>query len=172
LAVTAWVQAAEYTKPNVKPGLWEISTNRQVSGDSPAIPADQLAKLTPEQRARVQAAMQASKGATKPHVYKECMTPEKIAHEFEMDPQGDDAACKRKVVSSSPSELTVHDECSKADNKTVTDLHFQIKDGTQMSGKINVVMTSAGKTMTVNSTVQGKWLAASCGSVKDSELEK
>jgi hypothetical protein len=54
----------------------------------------------------------------------------------------------------------------------VTDVHFEVKGGTQMSGKINVVMTSAGKTMTVNSTVQGKWLGASCGTVKDAELEK
>jgi hypothetical protein len=41
-----------------------------------------------------------------------------------------------------------------------------------MNGKINVVVTSSGKTMTVDSTVQGKWLSASCGTVKDAELEK
>jgi hypothetical protein len=51
-------------------------------------------------------------------------------------------------------------------------VHFEVKDGTQMSGKINVVMTSAGKTMTVNNTLQGKWLGANCGTVKDAELEK
>jgi hypothetical protein len=66
----------------------------------------------------------------------------------------------------------MHDECNKPERKTVTDVHFEVKGGTQMSGKINVVMTSNGKTMTVNSTVQGKWLGASCGTVKDAELEK
>jgi hypothetical protein len=172
LAFTAWVDAAELTRPNIKPGLWEVSTNPQVSGEMP-IPADQLAKMTPEQRARLEAAMKAhmAKG-TQPRVYKECMTPEKIARGFEIDRHGEDSSCKRKVVSSSANELTLHDECSKAERKTVSDVHFEVKGGTQMSGKINIVMTSAGKTMTVNSTVQGKWLAAACGTVKGAELEK
>jgi hypothetical protein len=172
LAVTAWVQAADLAKPNIKPGLWEVATSPHISGEMP-IPEDQLAKMTPEQRARLEAAMKAhmTNGA-KPRVYKECMTPEKIARGFDIDPHGDDSSCKRKVVSSSASELTLHDECNKPERKTVTDVHFEVKGGTQMSGKINVVMTSAGKTMTVNSTVQGKWLGASCGTVKDAELEK
>ena len=169
LAVTAWVQAAELTKPNIKPGLWEVTTNPHISGQMP-IPEDQLAKMTPEQRARLQAAMQAHQ--TKPRVYKECMTPEKIARGFDIDRSGEDSSCKRNVVSSSANELTLHDECSKPDRKTSMDVHFEVKGGTQMSGKINVVMTSAGKTMTVNSTVQGKWLGANCGTVKDAELEK
>jgi hypothetical protein len=172
LAVTASVQAADLAKPNIKPGLWEVSINPKVSGEMP-IPEDQLAKMTPERRARVQAAMQAhmAKGS-KPRVYKECMTPEKIARGFEIDPHGDDSSCKRNVVSSSPRELTLHDECNRPERKTVTDVHFEVKGGTQMSGKIDIVMTSAGKTMTINNTMQGKWLGASCGTVKDAELEK
>ncbi len=44
----------------------------KVSGEMP-IPEDQLAKMTPEQRAKVEAMV---KGAgSKPHVYKDCMTP-------------------------------------------------------------------------------------------------
>lgn len=169
LAVTAWVQAAELAKPNIKPGLWEVTTNPHISGEMP-IPEDQLAKMTPEQRARLEAAMKAHQA--KPRVYKECMTPAKIARGFDIDRSGEDSSCKRNVVSSSASELTLHDECSKPDRKTSMDVHFEVKGGTQMSGKINVVMTSAGKTMTVNSTVQGKWLGANCGTVKDAELEK
>jgi len=172
LVVTGWVQAAEFTKPNIRPGLWEVATNPHISGEMP-IPEDQLAKMTPEQRARLEAAMKSHMGnGAKPRVYKECMTPEKIARGFEIDRRGDDSSCKRNVVSSSANELTLHDECNKPERKTVTDVHFEVKGGTQMSGKINVGMTSSGKTMTVNSTVQGKWLSASCGTVKDAELEK
>jgi hypothetical protein len=173
LAVTAWVHAADVAKPNIKPGLWEVTTHPHISGEMP-IPEDQLAKMTPEQRARLEAAMKShmSEGA-KPRVYKECMTPEKIAKGFDIDRHGDDASCKRNVVSSSANELTLHDECSKPDRKTVMDVHFEVKGGTQMNGKIDVVMSSAaGKTMKVNSTLEGKWLGASCGTVKDAELEK
>jgi len=172
LTVTAWVHAADITKPNIKPGLWEVTTHPHISGQMP-IPEEQLAKMTPEQRARFEAAMKshATEGA-KPRVYKECMTPEKIARGFDIDRNGDDASCKRNVVSSSANELTLHDECSKPDRKTSMDVHFEVKSGTQMRGKIDVVMTSAGKTMKVNSTLEGKWLGASCGTVKDAELEK
>jgi hypothetical protein len=169
LAVTAWVQAADFTKPNIKPGLWEVAINPHISGEMP-IPEDQLAKMTPEQRARLEAAMQTHH--PKPRVYKECMTPEKIARGFDIDRHGDDSSCKRNVVSSSATELTLHDECNKPERKTVMDVHFEVKGGTQMSGKIDVVMTSAGKTMTINNTMQGKWLGASCGTVKDAEMEK
>jgi Protein of unknown function (DUF3617) len=173
LALAAGAQAAELMKPNIKPGLWEVSNSPQVSGEMP-IPDEQLAKMTPEQRARMEAAFKTYLGSgAKPRVYKECMTPEKIARGFDIDRKGDDSACTRKVVSSSASELTLHDECNQPERKTVSDVHFEIKGGTQMSGKINVVMSSpGGKTMTVNSTVQGKWLSASCGSVKGIELEK
>jgi hypothetical protein len=51
-------------------------------------------------------------------------------------------------------------------------VHFDIKGGTQMNGKINVVVTSSGKTMTVDTSVRGKWLSGNCGAVKDTELEK
>jgi hypothetical protein len=167
--VTALVQAADFTKPNIKPGLWEVTTNPKMSGQMP-IPEEQLAKMTPEQRARLQAAMQA--GAGKQRVYKECMTPEKIARGFEMDRGEDQASCKRTIVSSTSNELTLHDECTRPERKSVTDVHFDIKGATQMNGKIKVVVTSSGKTMTVDTTVQGKWLSANCGTVKDTELEK
>jgi hypothetical protein len=168
----ALVQAAQMTKPNIKPGLWEVTTNPKVSGEMP-IPEEQLAKMTPEQRTRLEAAMKAGiANGNKPRIYKECMTPEKIARGFEMDRGADEASCKRNIISSTASELTLHDECDNPKRKSVTDVHFEIKGGTQMNGKIDVVITSSGKTMTVDSTVQGKWLSASCGTVKDSELEK
>jgi hypothetical protein len=100
------------------------------------------------------------------------MTPEKIARGFDIDKNGDDAACKRKVIASTPSEVTLHDECDKPERKTVTDVHFEVKGGTLMNGKLKVVMTSNGKTMTVNSAVAGKWLGTSCGEVKDAEPVK
>lgn len=171
LSVTA-AQAADPIKPNIKPGLWEVSMNPQVSGEMP-ISDEQLAKMPPEQRARFEAAIKSamSKGAMA-RTYKECMTPEKIAKGFDVDKNGDDAKCVRKVISSSSTELTLHDECNKQEGKTVSDLHFQVKGGTQASGQVKVVSTSGSKTMTVNSTIEGKWLSASCGSIKDRELEK
>jgi hypothetical protein len=173
LIATTAALATDLIKPNIKPGLWEVTSHPQMSGQMP-IPDEELAKMTPEQRARMEAAIKASMANTvKPHVYKECMTPEKIARGFDIDRHGDDSSCTRKVVSSSSNEVTLHDECNNARQKTVSDVHFEVKGGSAMSGKINIVMTSAsGKTMTVNSTLEGKWLGSSCGAVKDAEVEK
>jgi hypothetical protein len=171
LAIAGVGQAADFVKPDIKPGLWEVTNNPQVTGDMP-ISEDQLAKMTPEQRTHMEAAMKAGMAsANQPHTYKECMTPEKIARGFDIDKR-EGKACKRKIVSSTPNELHMHDECDDTTRKTVSDVLFQVKGGTQMTGKINVVITSGTKTMTVNSTVQGKYLAADCGTVKDAEMEK
>jgi hypothetical protein len=167
----ASVQGADFVKPNVKPGLWEVTLDPQVSGEM-AIPEDKLANLTPEQRAQMEAAMKAYvANSSKPKTYKECMTPEKIAQGFDIAHR-DDPSCTRKVISSSANELTVHDECNNPPQQSVSDSHFEMKSGTQITGKYNYVMTSNGKTMKLIYTIKGKWLGASCGSVKDSELEK
>ena len=170
LTAATLAHAADIMKPNIKPGLWEVTSSPQMSGQMP-IPDEELAKMTPEQRARMEAAMK--NYMAKPHIHKECMTPEKIAKGFDIDRHGADSSCVRKVISSSSSELTLHDECNNKDHKTVSDVHFEVNSGTQMSGKINVVMTSSsGKTMKVNSILQGKWVSASCGSVTDGGVEK
>jgi hypothetical protein len=97
------------------------------------------------------------------------MTPEKIAKGFEMERGADEASCKRNVISSTASELTLHDECDHTTRKTVSDVHFEFKGGTQINGKLHIVTTASGKSMTVDSTVVGKYVTASCGSVKDAE---
>ena len=166
VAVTTLVHAADYTKPNIKPGLWEVTVTPKMSGEMP-IPDDQLAKMTPDQRAKVDAMV---KGAgSKPHVYKDCMTPEKIAKGFQMERGADEQSCKRNIISSTASELTLHDECDHTNRKTVSDVHFTFKGGTQLDGKLHIVTTASGKSMIVDSTVVGKFVNASCGAVKDAE---
>jgi hypothetical protein len=166
VAVTTLVQAADYTKPNIKPGLWEVTVTPRMSGEMP-IPDDQLAKMTAEQRAKVEAMVKGE--ASKPHVYKDCMTPEKIAKGFQMEQGPDELACKRNIISSTASELTLHDECNHTNRKSVSDVHFTFKSGTQIDGTMHIVTTASGKSMTVDSTVAGKFVTASCGAIKDAE---
>jgi hypothetical protein len=165
-------QAAGITPPNIKPGLWEVTTNPKVTGQMP-ISDYQLAQMTPEQRAKIEAAMQTGMAnANKPRVYLECMTPEKIARGFDIERHGDDSSCQRKVITSSASALKLHDECNRPDRKSITDVQFAVKGGQQMTGQINAVITSGTKTMTVKSSLQGKWLGADCGTVTGPQLQK
>jgi Protein of unknown function (DUF3617) len=170
--VALLAQAADFVRPNIKLGLWEVTNNPQVSGQIP-IPEDQLAKLSPEQRAKIEAMIQNGMAdAAKPHVYQECMTEEKLARGFATEKPGDTAVCKKDVISSSTKELHIHEDCSRPDGKTTVDILFQVSGSTQMTGKIDAVMTSGSKSMHMQSQLTGKWLGASCGTVKDTQVVK
>src|SRR5689334_7337419 len=71
-------------------GLWEITTQGQMTGASP-IPAEQLAQLSPEQRAKVEAMLaHAGRG----HKFKECMTEESRRKGFDELRRHEDENCK------------------------------------------------------------------------------
>jgi hypothetical protein len=172
LTLMLLAEAAEPIKLNLKPGLWEIASQGQFTG-APPIPDDQLARLTPEQRARFEAAMQASMAnAAKPRLSKNCVTPEKIARGLDLDQQHNDNSCQRKVLANSASEVEFSEECSSDSGKSVINEHFQLSGSELMTGSVHVVRTSGDKSMTVDSTIHGKWLGASCGDIKDFEIEK
>lgn len=178
LAGTLWAAlgglaalAADPVKLGIKPGLWEISSENQFSG-APPVSDEQLARLTPDQRARMQALMQASMAeAAKPHLAKHCMTPEKIARGLDLD-ENKNTGCQRKILSNSGSELQMTETCPLNGGSTVLDEHFKTMGSDAIVGTVHVVRTEGGKTMTVNSTVHGQWLGPSCGDIKDFEIEQ
>jgi hypothetical protein len=161
--LVAAAAAADLVRPNIKLGLWEITASPQ--GGMPTAD-DMLARLPPEQRAAVAAAMQAHAGmAAKPHAFKECMTPEKLGRGFKTA-DDDDSTCQRKVLSSSAGEMRIHGECTKPQGNIAMDVHFQFAGGDRMTGTVNIVRTMGGRSMTINALVNGKWLGADCGGVK------
>jgi len=171
LSLVLFAEAAEPIKLNVKPGLWEIASEGQING-APPISDDMLARLTPEQREKFQAAMQASMAnAAKPTLSKHCMTPEKIQRGLDVG-QADNGSCQKKLRSNSASEMEFTEDCSNDKGTTSISEHFAVNGAEQLTGTVHVVRTAGGKTMTVNSTIHGKWLGASCGDIKDFEMEK
>lgn len=157
---------------NVKLGLWETQVNPQISGDLAAsIPDEQLQKMTPDQRAKMQAAMQAMQASlAQPRVGKDCMTAEKLAKGFnfgtEQSPQ-----CKATIVTNSGSEFESHQECSENGGTRSTSIHIVAKSTEHITGAIHSDSAKGGKTMTFNATMEGKWLGSDCGTVKDYERE-
>src|SRR5579884_3172205 len=71
------LSAAGDSQPlNLKLGLWETTIDNRTSG-APPIPDSVLAKMTPEQRARMEAALKArGAGGSQPRTYKNCLTKE------------------------------------------------------------------------------------------------
>ncbi len=147
---------------NVKLGLWEDTVTIQSPG-MPGMSADMLAKLSPEQRAQVEAAF---KGVMAPRTFKSCVTADmlKKAQGFDDRPN---SSCKRTITSSAPGSMEFHIECNNGKSKTVGDGHFQAADATSMKGEINGTTTTAnGRTVTSRTTITGKWLSSDCGSLQ------
>jgi len=160
-------QSADLVPPKIKLGLWEVSTNPKMGGQMP-IPDDVLARMPPDRRAQLEASMQNL--GNKPRVIKQCMTAEKVARGFSTG-RDDNPSCRKTVVSSTSSEMDMRLECEDAHSKTVMKIHFQLQGSDQMTGTYNMVRTAGDKTMTMDNTIQGRWIASSCGSVKDIEIE-
>jgi hypothetical protein len=167
----ALAQAAEVPQLNVRLGLWEVTTHPQVNGKLP-ITDEQLQKLPPDQRAKFEEAMQAAieRGA-QPRVFKECMTAEKRSRGFNAGTE-QSKDCTVTLATNTPSEFESHRECTSEDGRQSTSVHFRVVSSDHVSGTVNALISHGAKTMTVNSTMEGKWLAPSCGTITDMELEK
>jgi Protein of unknown function (DUF3617) len=165
-------KSGDAIKLNIKLGLWEIATQANISG-APPIPEDTLAKMSPEQRARMQAAIQASMAdVAKPKLAKHCVTEEKVAQGFNLDRRHDSTTCQKKLVTNTSTELQLTETCPEDNGSTSIDEHIQLNGSDQVAGTVHFVKNSGGKNMTVDSTIKGQWLAASCGDIKDFQLEK
>jgi Protein of unknown function (DUF3617) len=127
IAATAVLLAgAAYADNGAKPnmdvalGLWEVTAEGNISG-APPIPDSLLARLTPEQQAKMQ---QVLAGRSQPKKYKSCMTPDKLDTGF-------DAAATSKrtttVATNTSTEYQAEKQC-KADNGTsyAARIHFNL----------------------------------------------
>jgi Protein of unknown function (DUF3617) len=150
---------------NVKPGLWEITSSGQTSG-APPIPEDMLARLTPEQRAKFKAAMAASMAhASKPHVYKSCVTEKSLQRGFDPSDYSSGERCKPTVLSSSASAMDVRAECvgERRGERSSGRFHFEAPSPLTMTGTIDLTMSDGVHTMHVKRVMHGQWIAADCG---------
>lgn len=162
LAPLACRAADEITPLNVKTGLWETTFTTQMNG-IPGVSDDILAKMPPEQRARMEAAI---KGASGPRTTRSCVTPDTMKKGMAFG-ESSNSSCKRTLVSSSPTSATFHVECSNGRMTNVGDGHVQTTGSDTVKGDVVMKTTMpGGRTTTTNVTFTGHWLGSDCGSVK------
>ena len=155
--------AADIHALDVKPGQWETTTTGQMTG-VPAIPADVLAKMTPEQRAKFESAMGAR--GSKPMVSTSCRTKEKLAQAWTTGQQNL-KSCTTTVASSSSSKQEVHVDCNQNGAKTSGTIKVEAVDSEHIRGSFQMTATSEGDhAMKMNYTFTSKWLGAACTETK------
>jgi len=160
VSMSSW--AADKVQPlNVKLGLWEVSTTLTTNGELP-IPADMLAKLTPEQRARFEEKMkERSAGKSKTTVRKSCLTKEKL--DSGMDFNEEKGACSRTVLSSTTSNLRVRYQCVVEEVKWSGEVEVEALTPETAKGSMRGSASSSDRTMNSNSTFAARWIGAACG---------
>lgn len=150
---------------DVKLGLWETTMTNQMDISS-MIPAEALARLTPEQRAKMEAAMQ-GRGGARTSTYKGCATKDTINDALSSARMDNNKAmqCTRTFVTSTSTKLVMHMECALGTMKTSSDVQVEAID--RENTKASIVTTSAGGGRGGNMKMElnSKWLGADCGDV-------
>ena len=172
---------AQNIKLDVKPGLWEETVTSQMSGVSmptnmPQISPDQLAKMPPEARARVEAMMKGGPGAPQTTTTKACITSEELSGPMFRNA---DKSCTYKMTGSSSSTQTIHLECARGNTKSTGDVTLNRVDSEHMKGDMVMKTTgdsstngSAGQNMSLKLSFSNRWLSSDCGDVKPANREK
>jgi len=166
-ALPALWAADKITPLNVKEGLWEVTMTHSMTGmpAMPAIPPDALAKMPPEQRARVEAAMkQSGMGGPKTDVRKDCITKDKLEKQTAFnDNRGE---CTRTVVNSTGSKLEIKLHCEDKQTSTDGTLLLEALSSDNVKGSMHSVTNSNGRTMNMDFTFSSSYLGPACGDVK------
>jgi len=147
---------------NVKTGLWEMATVIETQG-IPPMPAEVLANMTPEQRAKMEAMFQ-SRAAAGPrnHTYKECITEKDLTEPFKE--KGNDEKCTRKVLKSSSTSQEVEVLCT-GEHSYGGKMIINTPTPESMNGVVDMHLPGG---MTAKTQMKGRWLSASCkGEDKD-----
>jgi hypothetical protein len=137
------------------------------------IPPDTLAKMPPEQRARMEAAMkQSGMGAPTTDVHKECVTREKLDKQLAFDEnrkdkdrdQDKDKDCTRTIVNATGSKLEIKFHCEQS--STDATLLLEAVSSDNVKGSMQSVTNTSGRTMNMNFTFSSRYLGPACGDVK------
>lgn len=157
LATPLWSLAAGL---NTKTGAWEMTTTTTRSGM--LIPAEALAKMSAEQRARIEATMKARAGQNKTHVHQHCVTQADLDQNRMLE-SDEDAKCSRKVISSSASKLVMERQCP-APHASKVRMTMESTSPDKIVASIDVTQGSNGK---MHMDIKGRWLSASCAGIKN-----
>jgi hypothetical protein len=155
--------------PNLKDGLWETTMSHSGSG-LPGIPPEALAKMTPEQRAQMEAMMKqrgmsSSGGGT---AVKSCWTKDKIAKGIAFNQNRENCTFNQTHSSSTHMEFKIHCENNKDGNKTTMDgtTMVDVIGSEAVKGTSHIVSNTNGRPMTMDTTFTSRYLGSDCGDVK------
>lgn len=143
---------------NVKPGLWETTVSRKMTGEMP-IPAGMLDKLSAEQRARLEQRMKSNSGEST-STSKSCVTKE----DLEKSPnfgQGK-GECTYTIQTSTSTEAKGKYTCATEGMNATGALDIVVVTQESVKGTAHGTVSGGGHDMQTDSTFTSKWVSANC----------
>lgn len=151
LALTALPLASEAATFDIKTGAWEITLSTTMSGMT--IPKEAMAGMSPAQRAKIEASMQASQA--KPHIHRSCVTRQDLDRGQVM--RSDQPNCKRTVITQDARHLEMEEVCTGPE-PSKSHFKFDATSNERYTGRIDM-MRNEGK---AHVEMSGRWLSATC----------
>lgn len=155
--------AMKITPLNVKTGLWQNTSTVTIVG-SLGLPPELLAKMTPEQKAKYEAAMHANAGGhTSTHTDKGCLTQKDLTTDPFSKANSDDENihCRGKLLSSTSTDIVLQETCSGEASMNYT-MKIHAVDQEHAVGTGKGTATMGGRTMNSSVKFETKWLGATC----------
>jgi hypothetical protein len=128
---------------------------------TPPIPDEVLARLTPEQRAKIEERAKASvQQGPKTTTRKSCIKKEDLDKAMAFG--NNDKNCHRTVLASSSSKLEFRIECGAGTMKSNGTVNIQAISSDHVKGFIQMTVGDGARSMKMNSTFESKWLGPVC----------
>ncbi|HEU5335195.1 MAG TPA: DUF3617 domain-containing protein [Terriglobales bacterium] len=164
LALSFSLWAASKIQPlNVKTGLWQTTMTMNRFGEMP-LPSDMLSRLTPQQRARLEARMKAHPTNTRTMVYKSCLTRKELENpNFTARQQ-----CTWTTLQSNGARIKGSALCTypQPAMRVKGSGEFVALDREHVKGFLHMAAAGKGGAMNTSSDFSSKWLGPSCGNLK------
>ena len=157
----AW--AADTIAPlNLKAGLWETTLTVQTTG-LPPMPPDVLAKLTAEQRARIETKAKERAGdGPKTTVKRSCLEEKDVDQPLALLLESDRQGCKETVASSSATKREIRVDCKKGPVTGSGTIEMEAIAPEHLKVTSRWSTSDGTRTMKMNSTAIAKWLGPIC----------
>jgi hypothetical protein len=159
-ATLACALAAAQTPP-IKPGLWEVRSDRQIDGKAAGAPTDAMKNMKPEVRARVEAMMkQKGMAVGSGGANRICVTRDSLdAGRWQSNP-----TCKTDYGTRSASAWKWRSTCDQSG--TVVDGEAVFANPENYTVSTTSTHSFRGETKTTQTTIKAHWLGADCGDLK------
>jgi hypothetical protein len=178
------IRAADTIQPiNLRLGLWESTSTSEVTGQIPipqearkemAKMKEAMAKMPPEQRAKMEALMNVttpeavmkaltSPEARTPTVHRACVKKEDRDQLSKLGDIGE--SCTRTLLSSSGSKLEMRVQCAEGQGmKQTGSFRLEVVNPENVKGSMQMTATDGTHTMNMNSSFSAKWIGPVCES--------